>query len=98
MTYSRLMWDSQYDENFVASIEYVLFYRNQDIAPLESNGGEGYRVITSDLAADGKDHADVPSRQNFEALLSLLPQQVRMKRSSILRPAIRFGQTVSLPE
>lgn len=71
------VWDSQYDENFVASVEYVLFYRNQDIAPLESNGGEGYRVITSDLAADGKDHADVPSRQNFEALLSLLPQQVK---------------------
>lgn len=71
------VWDSQYDENFVASVEYVLFYRNQDIAPLESNGGEGYRVITSDLAADGKDHADVPSRQNFEALLALLPQQVK---------------------
>lgn len=71
------VWDSQYDENFVASVEYVLFYRNQDIAPLESNGGEGYRVITSNLAADGKDHADVPSRQNFEALLSLLPQQVK---------------------
>ena len=71
------VWDRQYDENFVASVEYVLFYRNQDIAPLESNGGEGYRVITSDLAADGKDHADVPSRQNFETLLALLPQQVK---------------------
>ena len=71
------VWDSQYDENLVESVEYVLFYRNQDIAPLESNGSEGYRVITSDLSAEGKDHADVPSRKNFEALLALLPQKVK---------------------
>ena len=71
------IWDCCYEETLIASVEYVLSYRNQDIAPLESNGDGGYRTITSELAATGKDHADVSSRRNFEALLALLPQQVK---------------------
>ena len=68
------LWDSQYEKELIASVEYVLHNRNKDIAPLESDGGDGERVITSDLAAEGKDHADVPSREKFETLLSKLPQ------------------------
>ena len=75
------IWDCQYEEDLIASVEYVLRYRNQDIAPLESNGGDGERILTSNLAAEGKDHADVPSRQKFEALFALLPQ--RMKDEAI---------------
>ncbi len=71
--------DSRYDERLIASVEYVLTYRNRDIAPLEDDGGEGYRLITSNLAAKGKDHADVPSRQNFDALMALIPQEVKDK-------------------
>lgn len=71
------IWDCQYEEDLIASVEYVLRYRNQDIAPLESNGGDGERILTSNLAAEGKDHADVPSRQKFEALVALLPQWMK---------------------
>ena len=71
------IWDCRYDEELIASVEYVLHYRNQDIASLESNGGESDRVLTSNLAAEGKDHADVPSRKNFEDMLSLLPQWLK---------------------
>ncbi len=70
-------WDSQYDKELIAKVEYVLTCRNQDIAPLENNGIGGVRGITSSLAAERKDIADVPSRKNFETLLSLLPQQVK---------------------
>lgn len=66
-----------YEEDLIASVEYVLRYRNQDIAPLESNGGDGERILTSNLAAEGKDHAAVPSRQKFESLLALLPQWMK---------------------
>ena len=38
------IWDCQYEEDLIASVEYVLRYRNQDIAPLESNGGDGERL------------------------------------------------------
>ncbi len=71
------IWDCRYDEELITSVEYVLHYRNQDIAPLESNGGDDDRVLTSNLAAEGKDHADVPSRKNFEEMLSLLPQWMK---------------------
>ena len=77
------VWDCQYEEDLVASVEYVLHYRNKDIAPLERDGGEGERVITSNLAAEGRDHADVPSRQAFDSLLGLLPQ--RMKEEAVKR-------------
>ena len=70
-------WDCQYEEELVASVEYVLYYRNQDIAPLESDGGDGERVLTSNLSAEGKDHADVPSRKAFETLLDLLPKWMK---------------------
>ncbi len=71
------VWDCQYDEELIASVEYVLHYRNQDIAPLEPIGHESERIITSCLNAEGKDRVDVLSRRNFEALLALIPQSVK---------------------
>ena len=69
--------DCRYDTDLIASVEYVLHYRNKDIAPMEINYDDKERLITSNLAAKGKDHADVPSRQAFEKLLDLIPQQVK---------------------
>ena len=69
------VWDCCYEDYLVLSVEYVLRYRNRDIAPMEDNGHGGYRIFTSRLAAEGKDHADVPSRQVFEQLLALIPQE-----------------------
>ena len=71
--------DSQYDESLIASVEYVLRNRNADIAPLEDDGNGGTRAFTSVLAAEGKDHADVPSRNCFEVLLQLIPQETKDK-------------------
>ena len=69
------IWDSQYEEPLIASVEYVLRYRNRDIAPLEDDGYDGTRALTSKLAAERKDHADAPSRVAFEKLLALIPQE-----------------------
>lgn len=69
------VWDSCYEEDLIVSVEYVLHYRNRDIAPMEDNGHGDHRVYTSRLAAEGKDRADVPSRQAFEKLLALIPQE-----------------------
>ena len=71
------IWDCQYDDTLILSVEYVLRYRNSDISPLESDGSNGKRVLTSNLAAEGKDHASVPSRIAFENLLNLLPQYIK---------------------
>ena len=70
------IWDSSYEPDFISSVEYVLHFRNADIAPLESDGGDGERVFTSILSAEGKDRADVPGRKRFEQLLSLIPQEM----------------------
>ena len=69
--------DCRYDADFVASVEYVLHYRNKDIVPMERSGDYGDRIFTSNLAAEGKDYADVPSRQAFESLLELIPQWMK---------------------
>ena len=66
--------DTQFDEELIASVEYVLRNRNRDIAPLEDDGNDGKRYFASILAAEGKAHGDVPSRKNFEALLGMIPQ------------------------
>ena len=71
------VWDAEYDGALIASVEYVLGNRNQDIAPLEYDNVNGYRLITSDLCAKGKDRGDVPSRKNFEKLIALIPNDVR---------------------
>ena len=69
------VWDCCYEDDLIVSVEYVLHYRNRDIAPMEDNGHGDHRVYTSRLVAEGKDHADVPSRQAFEKLLALIPQE-----------------------
>ena len=67
--------DSKYDKKLIAGIESVIFNRNKDIAPLEDDGFGFKRIITSDLAAKGKDKADVKSKRDFEKLISLVPQE-----------------------
>ena len=68
------IWDSCYETDLISSVEYVLHYRNADISPLEDDGIGGEKVFTSALSAKSKDRADVPSRQRFEKLISLIPQ------------------------
>ena len=67
--------DSKFDNKLIAAVESIIYNRNKDIAPLEENGFDGKRIITSDLAARGKDKADVKSRRDFEKLISLVPKE-----------------------
>ncbi len=69
------VWDCQYSADLLKSVEYVLRFRNSDIAPMENNGYGGDRVLTSRLATEGNPYKDVPSRQAFEKLLELIPQE-----------------------
>lgn len=69
------VWDCSFEVDLITSVEYVLHVRNMDIAPLENDGMNGHRVLTSKLAAEGKAQGDVPSRQRFEKLMSMIPQQ-----------------------
>lgn len=71
------VFDTQYDRELIASVECVLADRNRDIEPLEGNGEGGFRLITSRLTAAGNGYASVPSRQKFDALLSLVSQSAK---------------------
>ena len=68
------IWDSMYDPDLISSVEYLIYTRNMDIAPLEKNGLGGYRVIADSVSARGKANGDTPCRQRFEKLLSMIPQ------------------------
>lgn len=67
------LWDSNYDNDLIQSVIYILRSRNTDIAPMEMDDPVTERVWTSDLIAEGKQHKDVPSRRTFEDLLRLIP-------------------------
>ncbi len=69
------IWDSRYEDTLIYSVESVLRHRNRDVVPPETNGNGGTRILSSSLSAKGQVHADVPSRQAFEKLLSLIPSQ-----------------------
>lgn len=68
------IWDSAYDPDLIASVEYLIYTRNKDIAPLDKNGLGGYRVIADSVSARGKANGDTPCRQRFDKLLSMIPQ------------------------
>jgi len=67
------VFDSQYEDTLIYSVESVLRHRNRDVAPPEENGNGGIRILTSTLAAKGQVHSDAPSRQTFDKLLALIP-------------------------
>lgn len=67
------VWDPAYDYDLILSVVYILNYRNIDIAPMEMSDGETAHVLTTSINARGEQHADVPSRKNFEALIDLIP-------------------------
>ena len=66
--------DRCFDKRLIQSVEYIIRFRDQDIAPLECVGKGLYRVLTSELAAKRQDNADVPSKRRLKKLLSLIPQ------------------------
>ena len=64
-----------YSPELTASVEYVLRYRNSDIPSTPSCENKSEQVLTNNISAVGTIDHSVPSRQNFEKLLSLIPQE-----------------------
>ena len=79
-------WHACYEDTLILSVMYVLYYRNRDAAPMEMDDGETERVIMSSIHAKGEQNVDVPSRQAFEALMALIPEE------SIRRAAAYFEE------
>ena len=67
------VWDTAYDYDLILSVMYILNYRNIDIAPMETSDSGTEHVLTTSINASGEQHADVPSRKTYEALIDLIP-------------------------
>ena len=63
-----------YSDELAASVEYVLRYRNIDIPSTSSYENDTDQALTNTISAAGAIDHSVPSRQNFEKLLALIPQ------------------------
>ncbi len=68
------LWDSQHHADLIYSLQYVLYSRNADISGREDTPN-GIRRLTDSVTAERKQHADVPSRQNYDAIINLLPKE-----------------------
>ena len=64
-----------YSDELTASVEYVLRYRNIDISSTSSYENDTEQALTNIISAAGAIDHSVPSRQNFEKLLALIPQE-----------------------
>ena len=71
----QCFWHAAYEDTLVESVQHVLQYRNRDVAPVETEADDTERFLTSALTADGRQHADVPSRRAFEQLMALIPRE-----------------------
>ena len=67
------VWDPAYDYDLILSVMYILNYRNIDVAPMELREDETEHVLTTSINARGEQHANVPSRKTYEALIGLIP-------------------------
>ena len=72
-TFGPNLWDAQHDYELILSVQYVLENRN---GPPEDNGREYMRVITDRASAEGVQHTHERHRENFDALLELVPQEL----------------------
>ena len=79
-------WHPCYEDELIISVMHVLYYRNRDIAPTETDDTGVDRVILSSLHAKGEQHADVPGRRAFDALMALIPEE------SVQRAAAYFEE------
>jgi len=64
-------WDTEFDYDLIYSVEYVLHNRNG----IETDAGDYDRVVTSNALAAGKIERESFERKNYDALVSLIPQE-----------------------
>lgn len=69
------VWDCQYEYDLISSVESVLHYRNSDAGGVEEDTAGHERVLTSDLATRGVITAEGKSRQQYKALMGMIPQE-----------------------
>lgn len=70
------IWHCCYEYDLILSVVYVLVNRDRDVAPAEFDFDNMERTITNSLNAAGKQHADVPSRRAFDALMGMISKDV----------------------
>ena len=69
------IWDSRFEDTLIYSVESVLRNRNKDVTSKERDSKDAERIWTSTLAAKGSIPSDSKSRQRFESLIGLIPQE-----------------------
>ena len=79
-------WHPCYEYELILSVMHVLYYRNRDIAEMETDDADIDRVMMSSLHANGAQHADTPSRRAFDELMALIPEE------SVRRAAAYFEE------
>lgn len=67
-------WHTNYEDDLISSVQYVLHCRNRDIGGYEVEN-DTKRLFTSSLIAQDGQHADVPSREAYEQLMELIPKE-----------------------
>lgn len=68
-------WHTNYEDELIESVQFVLHCRNQDIEATEIEHDHTKRLLTSSLIARDAQHINVPSRQAYEKLISLIPKE-----------------------
>lgn len=69
------IWDTQHNVDLIYSLQYVLYSRNVDLGGNEETP-DGNRRLTDTVTAERKQHGDVKSRQDYEAVISLIPKDL----------------------
>lgn len=66
------VWDPQYSDELLASVQYVLAHRNGEPETMKN----GYKKVFTDApTAAGNNHVDKPERKAFDSIISMLPQK-----------------------
>ena len=70
-----ITWDTQHEDDLIASVQYVLHFRNSIDGSVERDGNESERVLTDNITAEGAHHRDTAYRKSFDGLMALIPQE-----------------------
>ena len=68
-------WDTLHHEDLIASVQYVLHYRNSKDRDIETDGADNERALTDSATAAGTHREESFDRKNFDALIALIPQE-----------------------
>ena len=94
-------WHADYESELVDSVRYVLAYRNMDTAETEVESNKTERVVTSSLIARNAQQTETPSRQAFDRLISLIPEESIQRATAyfeeLFEPAVKAAEKNNAP-